>query len=109
MSFMPGQQNRRDIRAVDLTDRTDLFQAAEDLTYQPRVTIPLRAGDITFHNGYTPHTANPNDTDEVRLAHVIVYADRELTYNGKPHVCTDPLGLEVGQQLPDAEFPPLPR
>lgn len=109
MTFIPGQQDRRDIRAVDLTDRTDLFEAAEDLTYQPRVTLPLRAGDLTFHNGYTPHTANANDTDEVRLAHVIVYVDRGLSYNGRPHVCTDPLGLTVGQHLPDHEFPPLPR
>lgn len=107
MSFIPGQQDRRDIRAVDLTDRTDLFEAAEDLTYQPRVTVPLRAGDVTFHNSYTPHTANRNDTDDVRLAHVVIYADRELLYNGRPHVCTDPLGLEAGQRLPDEEFPPL--
>lgn len=109
MTFMPGQQHRHDIRAVDLTDRTDLFEAAEDLTYQPRVTIPLRAGDVTFHNGYTPHTANANDTDEVRLAHVVVYVDREVTYDGRCHVCTDPLGLTVGQRLPDEHFPPLPR
>jgi phytanoyl-CoA hydroxylase len=109
MSFIPGQQGRRDIRAADLTDRTDLFEAAEDLTYLPRVTVPLRAGDLTFHNGYTPHTANANDTDEVRLAHVVVYVDRELSYNGRPHVCTDPLGLTVGSRLPDDEFPPLPR
>jgi len=108
MSFIPGQQDRRDIRPVDLTDKTDLFEAAEDLIYHPRVTIPLRAGDVTFHNGYTPHTANPNDTDDVRLAHVVIYVDRDLTYNGKPHVCTDPLHLDAGQTLPDDAFPPLP-
>ena len=109
MTFIPGQQDRRDIRAVDLTDKTDLFEAADDLTYQPRVTIPLRAGDVTFHSAYTPHTANPNDTDEVRLAQVVIYVDRELTYNGRPHVCTDPLGLPVGQPLPDERFPLLPQ
>jgi phytanoyl-CoA hydroxylase len=109
MTFMPGQQDRQDIRPVDLTDRTDLFAAAEDLVYAPRVTIPLRAGDVTFHNAYTPHTANPNDTDEVRLAQVVIYVDRDLTYTGQPHVCTDGLGLPVGQPLPDPEFPPLPR
>jgi ectoine hydroxylase-related dioxygenase (phytanoyl-CoA dioxygenase family) len=109
MTFIPGQQHRQDIRAADLTDRTDLFDAAGDLTYQPRVTIPVRAGDVTFHNGYTPHTANANDTDEVRLAHVVIYVDRDLTYNGNPHVCTDPLDLTVGRPLPDEHFPPLPR
>ncbi len=109
MTFLPGQQERRDLRAVDLTDRTDLFAAAPDLVYSPRVTLPLRAGDVTFHNGYTPHSAHPNDTDEVRLAQVIVYVDREVLYDGRPHVCTDPLGLGAGQRLPDAEFPLLPR
>ena len=108
MTFIPGQQDRRDIRPIDLTDHTDMFEAADDLIYQPRVTIPLRAGDVTFHNGYTPHSANPNDTDEVRLAHVVIYVDRDLTYNGAAHVCTDPLALTVGDPLPDESFPPLP-
>ncbi|MGI3785502.1 MAG: phytanoyl-CoA dioxygenase family protein [Janthinobacterium lividum] len=109
MTFLPGQQDRHDIRAVDLTDRTDLFEAAPELVYAPRVTLPLRAGDVTFHNGFTPHTANANDTDEVRLAHVVIYVDRDVAYDGRPHVCTDPLDLRPDQPLPDAEFPPLPR
>jgi ectoine hydroxylase-related dioxygenase (phytanoyl-CoA dioxygenase family) len=108
MTFIPGQQERHDIRPIDLTDATDLFEAAPDLAYHQRVTVPLRAGDVTIHNGYTPHTANANDTDEFRYAQVNIYADRELHYDGKRHVCTDPLDLEVGQPLPDAEFPPVP-
>jgi len=105
MTFLPGQQHRHDIRPVDLTDRTDLFSVAEDLTYLPRVTVPLRAGDVTFHNSYTPHSANPNATDQARLAHVVIYADRDLTYNGGAHVCTDQLDLTVGAPLPDDAFP----
>ncbi|SDD12062.1 phytanoyl-CoA dioxygenase family protein [Auraticoccus monumenti] len=105
MSFIPGQHERRDIRPVDLADRTDLFQAAADLVWEPRVTIPLRAGDVTFHNGYTPHTANRNDTDELRLAFVTIYVDRDLTFTGTPHVCTDGLGVPVGAGLPDQHFP----
>jgi phytanoyl-CoA hydroxylase len=68
MTFIPGQQERTDLRATDIADARDLFVAAPDLTYRPRVTIPLRAGDVTFHTGYTPHTANANDTDEFRFA-----------------------------------------
>lgn len=109
MTFIPGQQHRNDLRPADLHDKTDLFSVAEDLTYLPRVTVPLRAGDVTFHNGYTPHTANSNDTDEVRLAHVVIYVDRDLTFDGRRHVCTDPLGLTVGDLLPDEHFPLLPR
>lgn len=108
MTFIGGQQDRRDIRAIDLTDARDLFEAAPDLAYLPRTTVPLHAGDVTFHNGYTPHTANANDTDEFRFAHVNIYVDRELHYNGNHHVCTDPLGLSVGDRLPDDGFPPVP-
>ena len=108
MTFIPGSQRRRDLHAIDLTDRTDLFNAAPDLVYEPRVTVPLRAGDCTFHNGFLAHTANANDTDEYRYAMVNIYVDAGATYNGAPHVCTDTLGLQVGQRLPDDQFPPLP-
>ena len=53
--------------------------------------------------------ANANGTDEFRLAHVNIYVDRELRYDGKRHVCTDPLGLERDTKLPDDGFPPVPR
>jgi hypothetical protein len=109
MTFIPGQHERRDIRATDIADARDLFEAAPDLVYRPRVTVPLRAGDVTFHHGYTPHTANANDTGELRLAHVNIYVDRELSYNGGRHVCTDPLHLEPGVTLPGDVFPVVPR
>lgn len=108
MTFIPGSHQRQDLRAIDLTDRSDLFSVAPDLVYQPRVTVPLRAGDCTFHNGYLAHTANSNDTDEFRYAMVNIYVDAEATYDGHRHVCTDELGLEIGQQLPDEEFPRVP-
>lgn len=109
MSFIPGSHRRDDLRAVDLTDSTDLFSVAPDLVYEPRVTVPLRAGDCTFHHGFLAHTANANDTDEFRYAMVNIYVDAELTYDGKAHVCTDGLGITIGDHLPEAEFPPLPR
>lgn len=107
MTFIPGQHNRSDIRAVDLTDKTDLFEAAPDLIWEPRVTVPLKAGDVTFHHGHTPHTANPNDTDEFRFAFVNIYADRDLIFNGQAHTCTDGLEIPVGSPLPDDHFPPF--
>jgi phytanoyl-CoA hydroxylase len=109
MSFILGTHRRTDIRAVDLHDRTDFFEAAPEVTFLPRVTVPLRAGDCTFHHAYLAHTANPNDTDEFRYAFVTIYVDADLTYDGRPHPCTDDLGLKVGSPLPDEEFPRLPR
>lgn len=108
MSFLPGQHHRNDLRAVDLTDARDLMSVAPDLVYAERVTLPLRAGDATFHHGLTPHTANANDTDDPRFAHVVIYMDAETRYDGRPHVVTDPLGLTVGSTFPDADFPRLP-
>ncbi len=107
MTFIPGSHRRQDLRAIDLTDSADLFSVAPDLVYEPRVTVPLRAGDCTFHNGFLAHTANPNDTDEFRYAMVNIYIDAQTSYDGRRHVCTDGLGLQVGQQLPDDEFPPV--
>jgi ectoine hydroxylase-related dioxygenase (phytanoyl-CoA dioxygenase family) len=109
MTFLPGLHERRDIRPIDLNDAKDLFSAAPDLQWRPWVTIPLRAGDVTFHSAWTPHRANPNDTDEHRWAHVNIYVDRDVVYNGGPHPATDHLGLADGDALPDDEFPPLPR
>lgn len=109
LTFIPGSHRRHDLRAIDLTDAHDLFEVAPDLAYQPRVTVPLRAGDCTFHNGYLAHTANANDTDEFRYAMVTIYVDADTRYDGAPHVCTDELGLTVGQVLPDEEFPRFPQ
>jgi phytanoyl-CoA hydroxylase len=36
---------------------------------------------------------------------VNIYVDAETRYDGRPHVCTDPLDLTVGAVLPDDEFP----
>lgn len=108
MSFLPAQHHRTDLRAVDLTDAHDLMSVAPDLVYAPRVTLPLRAGDATFHHGLTPHTANANATDEPRFAHVVIYMDAETWYDGRPHVVTDGTGLEVGAPFPDALCPRLP-
>ena len=50
MTFIPGSHLRRDLPAQDLTDAKDLLNKNPDLVYAPRVTVPLRAGDCTFHH-----------------------------------------------------------
>lgn len=107
MTFVPGSHSRRDLRAQDLSDSRDLFSIAPELEWQPRWTIPLRAGDCTFHDAYVAHTANANDTDEPRVAHVNIYIDANTLYDGRPHVVTDGLALDVGRALPDERFPRL--
>ena len=105
MSFIPGQQHRTELRMQNLADAHSLFQIAPDLTWATRVTLPLQAGDVTFHHGRCPHMATPNLTDSPRVAHVAIFMDAGATYNGAGHVVTDPLGLRVGDPIVGDLFP----
>jgi phytanoyl-CoA hydroxylase len=105
MTFLPGTQHRTGLRPQDLHDEDDLFAMDPSLRWVPRVTVPLRAGDCTFHSGYTGHMALPNRTDEARFAHVVIYMDEATTYSGTAHVVTDPLGLTEGTRLDGDTFP----
>jgi len=108
MSFLSGSQNHVGLRAQDLTDPDDLFAVAPDLRRHERVTLPLRAGDCTFHNAWTAHTAAANETGDPRIAHVVIYMDAETRYDGRPHPVTDLLGLPVGEPFEHGHFPDLP-
>jgi ectoine hydroxylase-related dioxygenase (phytanoyl-CoA dioxygenase family) len=107
MTFIPGSQ-RRKATAVDLHNRADFFAVAPELEWEPRVTVPIRAGDCTFHNGYTAHAANPNETDEYRYAFINIYVNEDVTYSGMQHPLTNDIGLEIGDRFPNDLFPPVP-
>jgi len=105
MTFLPGSHARTDLPAQNLGDRRSLFSLCPDLEWQTRVTVPLRAGDCTFHHGRCAHMATPNLTDEPRVAHVIIFMDATATYRKQRHVVTDPLNLEDGAPLDGELFP----
>ncbi|HZC25590.1 MAG TPA: phytanoyl-CoA dioxygenase family protein, partial [Actinopolymorphaceae bacterium] len=105
MTFLPGTQTLTGYRPQNLRDEEDLFVLNPSLRWHQRVTIPLQAGDCTFHSSYTGHMATPNRTDLARLAHVTIYMDAETRYAGTPHIVTDPLGLAAGDPLDGATFP----
>ena len=105
MSFLPGSQEWRTLESQNLNDARDLFGKAPDLEFAPRVTLPLKAGDCTFHHGRCARMAGPNDTDVARAAHVIIYMEADTKFSGKGHVCTDPLDLEPGTPLDQDIFP----
>jgi len=105
MTFIPGSHLRRDLRPQDLSDSHDLLNLYPELNWARRVTVPLRAGDCTFHHSYLAHMANANVTDVARVAHIIIYMDADTTFNGNAHVVTDPLKLAVGQPLDGDLFP----
>jgi ectoine hydroxylase-related dioxygenase (phytanoyl-CoA dioxygenase family) len=113
MSFIPGAQHMTDLPTPKLEDPANfeideeyMFRICPDLRWYPRVTIPLRAGDCTFHRGSTPHRAGQNATTEPRVAHVIVFVDADAVYaGGKPHPVAEELGLRPGEPLGGEMFP----
>lgn len=107
MTFIPGSHRYTDLPPQSTGDSNILFSNCPELAWAPRVTVPLRAGDCTFHHSRCAHMATPNDTDEPRVAHIIIYMDQTTTYNGKKHIVTDPLALEEGVPLAGDLFPPV--
>ncbi|MGV3618755.1 MAG: phytanoyl-CoA dioxygenase family protein [Fimbriimonas sp.] len=105
MTFLPGQHHRTELRMQNLADNHSLFTIAPDMVWARRVTLPLQAGDVTFHHGRCPHMATPNLTDSPRVAHVVIFMDAGATYSGAGHIVTDPLGLKVGDALDGETFP----
>lgn len=105
MTFIPGSQTRTELRAQNLEDPRSLMDICPELEWDERVTVPLQAGDCTFHSSRCAHMATPNLTDDPRVAHVIIYMDEGTTYTGAPHVVTDPLGLQPGQRMDHEMFP----
>ncbi len=109
MTFIPGSHRRTELAAMNLGDPKSVFEVCPDLMWEPRVTVPLRAGDATFHHGRVAHMAADNTTDEPRVAHVVLLMDAETRYRKQGHPVTDPLNLEDGAPLDNADlFPRLP-
>lgn len=106
MTFIPGSQRLTELPMQNLGDERSLMEIAPELVWEKRITQPMRAGDATFHHGRTAHMATPNLGTTERVAHVVIFVDRDVRYTGAPHVCTDGLGLAPGDRLPDSHFPP---
>lgn len=112
MTFIPGSHELVGRYQQDLRDADNLMSAAPELVWRPRVTVPLRAGDCTFHHSLIAHTAGPNATDEARIAHVIVYMDVQTRFDPRRRPVGVPLDETLppvpGIPFPDDEYPPLP-
>ena len=100
MRFIPGSQRHRGVPAQDLTSKGSLFALCPALALGERVSIPLLAGDVTFHDGFTAHEAGANQLDRPRVAHSVIFIDAEARYLGGSHPITDAAGCRPGDDLP---------
>jgi phytanoyl-CoA hydroxylase len=105
MTFIPESQRYTGLAAQNLGDSDSLFAICPELAWKPRVTLPLHAGDCTFHHGRCAHMAGPNNTDEARVAHVVIYMDAMTRFSGAAHVVTDALSLDEGEVIAHESFP----
>ncbi len=105
MTFIPGSFRRTDLEMQNLNDAGSLFSLCPELAWEPRVTVPLQAGDCTFHHGRCAHMATSNFTDDPRIAHVVIFMDEAVQFAGRPHVVTDALKLDIGAPLDNELFP----
>ena len=109
MSFIPGSQEVGALPGINLVDPQDIFAMVPKGRLQGTrpVRAAMAAGSCTFHNGLCFHYAGANTTERPRRAMVIIYMPDGTTFNGKGHICTNGLGLEVGRPIAGELFPVL--
>jgi ectoine hydroxylase-related dioxygenase (phytanoyl-CoA dioxygenase family) len=105
MSFLPASHRAINLPRHELDQQRALFALLPELEWAPRVTLPLKAGDCTFHHGRTAHFAGPNTTSDDRIAHAIIYTDAATRFSGGRHVVTNSLELQPGDPLNGELFP----
>jgi ectoine hydroxylase-related dioxygenase (phytanoyl-CoA dioxygenase family) len=114
MTFIDGSHRDGDVGAGKISDESD--DAIEgSITDRRRSTTshgPLRAGDATFHRGWTMHSAGPNPTDRMRPVMTIIwFADgARVTHPTGPEQEFD-LRTWLGRRVPGdlADGPDNPR
>ncbi|WP_285777160.1 phytanoyl-CoA dioxygenase family protein [Microtetraspora sp. NBRC 13810] len=117
LSFIPGSHRvvvppSADKDPMDaLVEAEDPFSRWPELAYQPFVTVPVRAGDVTFHHGRIAHWAGANRTDSTRFSLITIYMDAAATFQATSiHNLLNPDdpdlgGHRPGQQLDGDRFP----
>lgn len=75
MTFATGSHLLGDLRGREISDRSDAeFAALVDQRQLPTHTYgAMRAGDATFHTGWTIHCAGPNPSDSLRTVMTVIY------------------------------------
>ncbi|HWF28207.1 MAG TPA: phytanoyl-CoA dioxygenase family protein [Mycobacterium sp.] len=84
LTFLAGSQRRGGPERIDRPcvadsgrDDNDSYLYTEwpELRWTPRVTVPMHAGDVSFHHRRTAHSAGVNDTQHDRVSMVITFTD----------------------------------
>jgi len=88
----------------------DLFEVYPEFKELEPVTVEIKAGSASLHNGLTAHAAGPNMTPRWRRAMTCAYMPEGATFNGQKNILSDEYaaGLKVGDLLnDDQQNPPV--
>lgn len=97
LTFVPGSHLLPPPRRE--SDAWEGYRRSE-VVWMPRVTVPVRAGDCTFHHARVVHSAGGNMTDEPRISATAVYMDAEAVYRPTGNDDIDDLGGAAADLLP---------
>jgi ectoine hydroxylase-related dioxygenase (phytanoyl-CoA dioxygenase family) len=109
MMFVSQSHKAGKLTGISFLEPQNIFDFVKDseIAKQKPVIVPLKKGSCTFHHGLTFHYAHANVTDRPRRVLAMIYMPDGTTYSGKSHLCTDGLGLNVGEPIKGGLFPVL--
>lgn len=105
MRFVPGSHEWGVQEYVDIFEQPHVPEAVRE---ENRISLPLNAGDVTYHSGLTFHEAFPNKTNVMREAMTIIYFEDGAKYNSEDERSKDHdscEGLKHGDLI-DTKFTP---
>lgn len=75
MSFARGSHSHRSLADLGISDESEghFQRLLEDGRFPVDGPVPMRAGDATFHAGWTLHRAHPNTSGTMREVMTVIY------------------------------------
>lgn len=86
MQMIPGSYRSGRVEHMATDDDTNVLlmgQTITDVDEAAAVGCPLRAGEASFHHGWTVHCSRPNVTDDRRIGLNVQYLAPHNAHNGK--------------------------
>lgn len=110
MWFVPGSlQHATYANAGIGANMADLFKIYPKMAEIDPVSVPMKAGDCSFHNGLVAHGAGANMTRGRRIAMTCAYMPIGSTFNGQRNVLPSPYfeSLKQGDVLENDDWNPV--
>ncbi|MBC7423131.1 MAG: phytanoyl-CoA dioxygenase family protein [Ferruginibacter sp.] len=108
--FIPGSYHKTTFENPGIGKNMDaIFDFYPQFIKSKSVSVPMKAGSCSFHNGLTIHGAGPNMTNGYRRAMTCAYMPDGATFNGIKNILTDEqvTKLKIGDLLNDESQNPL--